>query len=61
LSVASRRAATISAPNDRVVDRLLAGHGILLYAFLYLPIVVVVVYAFNESRLAQVWHGFSLR
>jgi spermidine/putrescine transport system permease protein len=61
VSVASRRAVTISAPYDRVVDRLLGGHSILLYAFLYLPIVVVVVYAFNESRLAQVWHGFSLR
>jgi spermidine/putrescine transport system permease protein len=61
VSVASRRPVTISAPYDRVVDRLLGGHGILLYVFLYLPIVVVVVYAFNESRLAQVWHGLSLR
>jgi len=29
------------------------------YAFLYLPIVVVIVYSFNESRLVTVWSGFS--
>jgi putrescine transport system permease protein len=29
------------------------------YAFLYVPIVVVVVYSFNESRLVTVWAGFS--
>jgi putrescine transport system permease protein len=31
------------------------------YAFLYLPIVLVVVYSFNASRLVTVWAGFSLR
>lgn len=31
------------------------------YAFLYLPIVSVVAYSFNDSRLANVWGGFSLR
>ena len=31
------------------------------YAFLYLPLVLVVVYSFNESRLATVWGGFSTR
>jgi putrescine transport system permease protein len=29
------------------------------YAFLYLPIVAVVVYSFNKSRLVTVWGGFS--
>jgi spermidine/putrescine transport system permease protein len=32
-----------------------------VYAFLYLPIVIVIIYAFNESRLGQVWQGFSTR
>ena len=36
-------------------------HTSLVYAFLYLPIVVVVIYAFNDARLVQVWKGFSLR
>lgn len=29
------------------------------YAFLYLPIVSVIVYSFNSSRLVTVWGGFS--
>jgi putrescine transport system permease protein len=31
------------------------------YAFLYLPIVLLVVFSFNESRLGTVWTGFSLK
>src|SRR5690606_37903614 len=31
------------------------------YAFLYIPIVSVIVYSFSASRLATVWGGFSLR
>jgi putrescine transport system permease protein len=31
------------------------------YAFLYVPIVSVVIYSFNDSRLVAVWGGFSLR
>ncbi|EJW10212.1 Putrescine transport system permease protein PotI [Rhodovulum sp. PH10] len=30
-------------------------------AFLYLPIVVLVIYSFNDSRLVAVWGGWSLR
>ncbi len=31
------------------------------YAFLYIPLVSVMVYSFNDSRLATVWGGFSTR
>ena len=31
------------------------------YAFLYIPLVSVVVYSFNDSKLATVWGGFSTR
>ena len=31
------------------------------YALLYVPIVSVVVYSFNDSRLVTLWGGFSLR
>jgi putrescine transport system permease protein len=31
------------------------------FAFLYLPILSLVVYSFNESRLVTVWTGFSTR
>src|ERR1700760_4688953 len=29
--------------------------------FLYLPIVILIVYSFNASRLVTVWGGWSLR
>jgi len=45
-----------------------AGRGIMLlsiaafgYAFLYVPIVSVIFYSFNDSRLVTLWGGFSLR
>jgi putrescine transport system permease protein len=30
-------------------------------AFLYLPIVILVIYSFNDSKLVSVWGGWSLR
>jgi len=33
----------------------------LTYIFLYLPIVVLVVFSFNDGNFAQGWQGFSLR
>ena len=37
------------------------GWGVLLlgFAFLYLPILLLMLYSFNASRLATVWAGFS--
>jgi len=34
---------------------------VLGFAFLYLPIVLLIIYSFNESRLVTVWAGFSTR
>ena len=31
------------------------------YAFLYVPILLLILYSFNESRLVTVWSGFSLK
>ncbi len=31
------------------------------YLFLYLPIVTLIVFSFNESKMASLWTGFSLR
>jgi putrescine transport system permease protein len=31
------------------------------FAFLYLPIVLLVIYSFNDSQLVTVWGGFSTR
>jgi spermidine/putrescine transport system permease protein len=42
-------------------ERLLMGYSVFVYAALYLPIVVVIVYAFSGSRVVGVWEGFSTR
>ncbi|CAN5216522.1 ABC transporter permease subunit [soil metagenome] len=34
---------------------------VLGFAFLYLPIVLLVIYSFNESKLVTVWGGFSVK
>ena len=34
---------------------------VLGFAFLYLPILLLVVFSFNESRLVTVWAGFSTK
>lgn len=31
------------------------------YAFLYVPIALLIVYSFNENRLVTVWSGFSVK
>lgn len=31
------------------------------YAFLYIPVMLLVLYSFNESRLVTVWGGFSMK
>ena len=31
------------------------------FAFLYIPMVILIVYSFNESRLVTVWAGFSTK
>jgi putrescine transport system permease protein len=33
----------------------------LVFLFLYLPLLVVIVYSFNDSKLTNIWSGFSLR
>lgn len=35
--------------------------ALLVYGFLYLPIVIVVIFSFNANDLATIWTGFSLR
>ena len=33
----------------------------LSFAFLYLPIFILVIYSFNDSRFNAVWRGFTLK
>lgn len=36
-------------------------YGFFVYLFLYLPILVLIIYSFNENRASSVWTGFSLQ
>ena len=48
--------------SGQVVEAWLRAHTLLVYLFLYLPIVVVVVFSFNgTARRVTQWDGFSLR
>jgi spermidine/putrescine transport system permease protein len=56
------RPARAKAGVDRwngLVEAWLRAHAALVYAFLYLPIIVVILYSFNANRLATIWTGFS--
>jgi spermidine/putrescine transport system permease protein len=44
-----------------VARRLLGLHALLVYAFLYAPILVIVVLAFNGGRNVLYWEGFSTK
>lgn len=44
-----------------LVDRLLASNGWLVYLFLYVPIVVLAVFSFNDNSRVGVWTEPSLR
>jgi len=35
-------------------------HAALAFAFIYLPILILVIYSFNASRFNAVWRGFTL-
>lgn len=53
--------ATRRPRSGAIARRLLAAWTFLVLAFLYLPIVLLVVYSFNRSELNAVWTGFTLR
>ena len=43
------------------VDRLLSINGWLVFGFLYLPILILVIYSFSDSRNVGDWGGFTLK
>ena len=44
-----------------MLDRALRAWSAGVYAFLFIPIITVVLFSFNASRLVDVWSGFSLK
>lgn len=44
----------------RLTNILFSSYAVLFYAFLYAPIVLLVLFSFNQSRFPTHWTGFSL-
>ncbi len=45
--------------NQHLSSLSLTGYGLLGYLFLYLPIIILVIFSFNDSRSTAQWSGFS--
>ncbi len=45
----------------RLGDYLISSHALAMYLFLYVPILILVVFSFNDSRFLATWSGASLR
>jgi spermidine/putrescine transport system permease protein len=39
----------------------LRAHAWLIFAFLYIPILVLALYSFNDSQIGTIWRGFTTR
>jgi spermidine/putrescine transport system permease protein len=50
-----------SPPGQRGFRAVLGLWSVLVFAFLYLPILVLVAYSFNTSRLNILWEGFTFK
>jgi spermidine/putrescine transport system permease protein len=65
IGVAQRTGASRVARHGSRLGRALRGlvtfSGIFGFAFLYLPILILIVFSFNASRFVTTWDGFSLR
>ncbi|TAH50019.1 MAG: ABC transporter permease [Chloroflexota bacterium] len=45
--------------NNRLLEFAFRAYAVLAYVFLYLPILIVVLFAFNDSKSVQAWAGFT--
>ena len=36
-------------------------YAILVFLFLYAPIIILIIYSFNDSKLRGSWNGFTLK
>lgn len=55
------RASKMARWKQRMGTFSLSGYGLLGYLFLYLPIIILVIFSFNDSRSTAIWDGFSLQ
>jgi spermidine/putrescine transport system permease protein len=57
---ATRRRSQVALVKKRLGNLALSAFGIGGYLFLYLPILILIVFSFNNSRSTAQWTGFSL-
>jgi spermidine/putrescine transport system permease protein len=38
-----------------------ASYLTMIYLFFYIPIIILIIYSFNEAQYSLLWHGFSMR
>ncbi|RME05441.1 MAG: hypothetical protein D6803_08905, partial [Anaerolineae bacterium] len=55
------RRSRVAYLQKRIAQAVLSLYGWGGYAFMYLPIVILVVFSFNDSRSTAQWVGFSTR
>lgn len=51
---------TRGARRGELGSRLLTAWAVIVFAFLFLPIIVIVIYSFNSGRLLVAWESFSV-
>ena len=61
IALFQRQQARLEERPDTRLHRFTATALTLGFAFLYLPIVLLVIYSFNASKLVTVWGGFSVQ
>lgn len=52
---------TVLRPKRDVANGLLSVWGVLVFVFLFLPIVMIVIYSFNDGRALVVWNEFGFK
>ncbi|URZ16720.1 Inner membrane ABC transporter permease protein YdcV [Clostridium felsineum DSM 794] len=46
---------------NKIKKGVLSGYSFLIYLFLYAPIIILIAYSFNDSKVNAVWKGFTLK
>lgn len=54
-------ASRIARWQARIANFSLSTYGLLGYLFFYVPIILLVIFSFNDSRSTALWNGFTMR
>jgi spermidine/putrescine transport system permease protein len=45
----------------KITDKIFIIYSFLIFGFLFIPIIAMVVFSFNDSKLTAEWHGFTMK